>query len=332
MNFLKTFTEFIFEAYRTEHFVEQSTERVDKLAKIEFPQNVMNAIMIGGFNLREIRRQVFDEIKKEFFRIADRVESTDFDSAQGIPAGCFKIKVGRAEGYITMTMRSPKYDLDRATGKPKLDLEGNKVILRYVTYVGEKVYICVNDNRMTTVKVYPFDLTEDKIREDMEEHFLSKSRKISVRIQPVTDANITTFQVNPAGNVYIRGQEKSSAPIAAPAREQQWSVRPGETIKLDIPFAGGFIELPILELANPQVKQEAGGEPTIIWKEDETIKVVVGINKDGRQLKLIKALAPDTQVYLPIGENKSLVRCIITGKLVDKRQQNPVNIKFKALE
>jgi hypothetical protein len=272
-------------------------------------------------------------IKDVFYKETDKIERRDFVGAKGIPAGVFKIKVGSAESYIRLTMRSYKYKRDRRTGEYVMDTDGNRVINGEVVHQGEKIYVCINDNSMTTVKVYNISESEDDIATDMASHFETKGRPLTVQVMPIEDWHIHKIVIDEDGSITIGDEKKSSGQTyTGIQRESQWSVRPGETIKLDIPFKGGFTDVRILEITNPEVKAMPGKEPSIIWKDDENIKISVGVEKDGRQLKLLKTLLPETVLYLPVGPDKSLVKCTVTGKLIDKRQANPINLKFKTQE
>lgn len=332
MDFIKSFTEFIFEARRSKHFMEQSTERVEKLAAISFSPDIARSIRLAGLSPDTVRQELMAKIKELFFKESDKIENRDFVGARGVPAGAFKVIVGNTESWIKMTMKSPVYKKDRS-GSLILDADGNRIVIAERTYVGEKIYVCINDNTMTTVKVYPIDMREEDISLDMTTHFSNKGRDFKVDVRPLTDDYVYELRVLDDGQITVNddGLPRSSG-MNMPTREQQWSIRPGEVIKLDIPFKGGFTEVVILEITNPQIKMIPGRDPSLIWKDDETIKVAVGVEKDGKQLKLMKSLAPDTILYLPVGANRSMVRCQVTGKLIDKRQPNPVNLKYKSLE
>ena len=333
MDFIKTFSEFIFEARRSKHFIEQSDERVGNLLNVSFAPEVSRNIRTLGLNYEQVRENVMSAIKDIFYREADKIEKRDFSGAKGVPAGVFKIKVGNAESYIRLTMRSYKYKRDRKTGEYLLDADGNKIISTEIVHQGEKIYVCINDNSMTTVKVYNISESEEEIARDMASHFETKGRPLAVQVTPIEDWHIHKLVIEEDGSISIGGEKKPSGQsYTGIQRESQWSIRPGETIKLDIPFKGGFTDVKILEILNPEIKSYPDKNPSIIWKDDENIKVSVEVEKDGRQLKLIKTLSQDTVLYLPIGNDKSLVKCLITGKLIDKRQANPINLKFKTLE
>jgi hypothetical protein len=332
MNFLKSFSEFILEARRAQHFNERSEERIGNLANISLPANVTRSIKLLGHDMSAVRKQIMQLVKDIFYEQASRVEAKDFVGTRGIPACTFTIKVGATSGPIKLTMKSYVYKKNKENGDYILDDAGNKIVIGEKTHIGEKVYICIADNTMTTITVYPLETTEKQITADMEKHFSKKGKPSRVIVSPFTEASEFELKLTEDGVVSRTDLFVGQSISTIPQREQQWTVREGEIIKLDIPFAGGFVELPIVEVINPQVKSNPKGEPSVLWKDDEIVKVAVGIQKDGRQLKLIKALSPDTIIYLPIGENQKLIKCVITGKIIDTRRPTPVNLKFKALE
>lgn len=328
MEIIKTFTEFLLEARRSKHFDEQAEERVGNLERISFPSEITTSLRLGGLNQEEVKEKAMAIIKREFYKEAQRIERRDFARGSGVPAGIFKIKVGNAEAYVTMTMKSYIYRKD-SLGYFILDPDGNRIVNKIVRYEGEKIYVCVNDNAMATLKVYKIGESEREIARDMASHFVSRGRDVDVVAYPTPPELIHTIEVKDDGTVQLMSAFNGTT-YSGPQREQQWSIKVGERIKIEGPFAGQ--ELPIVEIINPEVKQIPGQEPTIIWKENEDIKVGVMVNKDGKRIKLLKTLKPETVVYLPIGRDKDYVRCIVTGKLIDKRQPNPVNLKFRSLE
>ena len=95
MDFIKTFSEFIFEARRSKHFIEQSDERVGNLLNVSFAPEVSRNIRTLGLNYEQVRENVMSAIKDIFYREADKIERETFQEQRA-----FQLEYSRSKSVM----------------------------------------------------------------------------------------------------------------------------------------------------------------------------------------------------------------------------------------
>lgn len=298
-------------------------ERIMNLNTIELRADQSREIRALGLSVADVKEQIIAIVKERFNQRLEEVLATDYPmGVRGVPAIALKLTIGGLTEYVTLVVTSGIYKRDRETGK--------EVRVGDKTFAGEMIYFSVTDNKVATVVVYDHNKTSLDIQREMEEHFVRKGQPKPVKVLEFSKDKIIELEIKD-GQV-VKKQRALASNLVDYSKDQQWQIAPGRKIQVWIPFAKDFVDAEIEKLENPiysPTKEE------LIWSGTErTFVLTVKINHNGREMKISKKLWIDDVVYLPIGENDEMIRCKIVspGYIFDKRQANPVSIKFRALQ
>lgn len=322
MEFIKSYVDFVNEAYMSKHGNLRVEERIMSLNNIQLSPDQVREIKAMGLEPTAIKDQLISAVKDAFNKRLDAVLATDYpDGVRGVPAIALKLTISGITEYVKLVVTSGIYHRNRKTKEE--ERVGEK------TFAGELVYFSVTDNKIATVMVYDHTKTTRDIKLEMEDHFARKGNEKSVTVFEFKDDNVLELEIVD-GEVVKR--QRGVGSFIDYAKDQQWQLAPGRQLKVWIPFAKDFVDATIERIENPgysETKQE------LIWAAGEkNITIAIKITHNDREMKINKKLWIDDIVYLPIGESDEMIRCKIVspGYIFDKRQANPVSIKFRALQ
>lgn len=320
MEFIKNYSDYITEAYMTQHGDQRVGERIASLENIELIPAQSKAIRAMGLQPADIKQQIVDQIKIAFNKRLEEILRIDF------PAGARVVPVIAAQLYIDGI--SDFIRLFVTSGVYKWTKDGKQTKVADKTYPGEKVYFSIIDNNIATVLVYDYMFSDREIQDKVTDHFTRKGNDKPVRVSPLTDDMILKLEI--VDGEVVPMQKKNSSFVDYTV-DQQWAIAPGRKMMVYIPFAKDFVEATIEKLENPELSMNQSKEPK--WKERE-FQIAVTIQHNGKPMKIKKKLWIDDVIFLPIGENEEMVRCKIVapGSVFDSRAKNPMNIKFRAVK
>jgi len=332
MDFLFSFDNFVNEAYMTSHGALRKDERVENLKSVTINPAQTRAIRDLGLEPFEVKQQIIALIKDRFSKETDAIIDREFGEGSRVtPVMAAKLTIDGKSDYITMAVTSGIYKKDKVTKEMVKVGEKN--------FVGEKIYYTIVDNNITTLLVFPWGIPDTEIRKQVEEHHERTENPKRVYVTPFSDNLVLDLEIVD-GKVVEKQRATDNSFFIDYTKEQQWMIAPGRKLKVFIPFAKDFVEVEILSLENPSVRKVAGREPIVSWhnEEDKTFEIIVQFEwqdektQVSKQMKLKKKLAKNDTVFLPIGQNEEMIRCKITGHVIDSRRPDPVNLKFIALK
>lgn len=318
MNRIKSFSQFINEMRISTHAAERIGERLVKLENFTLAPSQNAIIKEKGWSFSDVRRQLEEIIIKNMLKkINEHVPVQYSDGSRNIALVAFRLNLGNTSELIRLTVKSGIYKKNKLTGL--IERVGEKI------FHGEKVYLAINDDVLSTVLVYGEEETDADIMDHAIEHFEKKSVDRQIFIGPFTEAKILDLTIENGEVKIYSSKDLSGKKVAV---EQQWAIAPGKSIGVYIPFANKFVDGMIDDIINPILSAD---KKKIDWdKGEKSIKFIFKATIDNKQLRIPKKVWIGDTVYLPVGDSESLVACEIVspGIIFDPRAKNPVNIKY----
>jgi len=319
MNNILSFSQFINEMRISQHAAERIGERLVKLENFTLSPAQNAIIKEKGWSFSDVRRQLEEIIVKNMLRkINEHLPVQYSDGSRDIALVAFRLNLGNTSELIRLTVKSGIYKTNKKTGV--IERVGEKI------FHGEKIYLAINDDVLSTVLVYDKNMTDADIMDQAIEHFEKKRVDRQIFIGPFTEAKILDLTIQD-GEVKIFDPSKNIIGKGI-AVEQQWAIAPGKSIGVYIPFANKFVDGMIDDVVNPILSAD---RKKIDWdKGEKSIKFIFKATIDNKQLRIPKKVWIGDTIYLPVGDSESLVACEIVspGIILDIRAKNPINIKY----
>lgn len=104
-------------------------------------------------------------------------------------------------------------------------------------------------------------------------------------------------------------------------KEQQFNLSKGRVLKVFVPFKSDYLEAEIVSIDNEKS-----------YKQDKYFDISFKIKIDGKDQKLKKKLKPDDKIMIEHNDEWILCKVAEPFFVVDKRQENPLNLKYIAIK
>lgn len=309
---------------------ERYEERVGNIGDVRISGELQRSLRADGIDFKDIKDQVIELIVEKLDKRLQNILRGQYSNLTfAVPVLAAKLWVGNSSDYIKIVTKSTVYK--KVNGKYARDENGELIAMSERSHIGEKFYMPIVNDYIETLLLYPIGLTDDEIEASFEEHGLRKNKNERLRVQPLTADHILNLEV-----VDGRVKEKtfSSDSNVDYTVDQQWAIAVGRKLKFFSKMTNDFVEATVVELIEPTVKQvkDANKKTNVIWLGAE--KQVRAKLDTGKSMPTVKTFKVDDIVYLPIGTDDAMIKCKIVSPtyIIDERSNNPVNLKFRALQ
>lgn len=309
---------------------ERYEERVGNIGDVRISGELQRSLRADGIDFKDIKDQVIELIVEKLDKRLQNILRGQYSNLTfAVPVLAAKLWVGNSSDYIKIVTKSTVYK--KVNGKYARDENGELIAMSERSHIGEKFYMPIVNDYIETLLLYPIGLTDDEIEASFEEHGLRKNKNERLRVQPLTADHILNLEV-----VDGRVKEKtfSSDSNVDYTVDQQWAIAVGRKLKFFSKMTNDFVEATVVELIEPTVKQvkDANKKTNVIWLGSE--KQVRAKLDTGKSMPTVKTFKVDDIVYLPIGTDDAMIKCKIVSPtyIIDERSNNPVNLKFRALQ
>lgn len=306
-------------------------ERVGNIGDVRVSPDLLKDLRADGINFNEIKDQLIKFIADELDNKLKSILGRKFGELTfAVPVLAVKLWAGNNSDFVKIFTKSNIYKKDR-TGKYVRDENGELIQVDERIHSGEKFYMPIQRDYIETLVLYPMSMTDDQIAASFEEHGLRKNKNERLRVMPLDESHILNLEI--VDGIVKEKNMKSDSTVDY-SIEQQWAVTVGRKLKIFSKVSGEFIEGTITELVEPTVKSVRDGDKKtkVVWLgPDRLIKVKLDT---GKALPTIKTFREEDIIYLPIGENNEMIKCKVVAPtyIIDERSNNPVNLKFKAIQ
>lgn len=309
---------------------ERYEERVGNIGDVRISGELQRSLRADGIDFKDIKDQVIELIVEKLDKRLQNILRGQYSNLTfAVPVLAAKLWVGNSSDYIKIVTKSTVYK--KVNGKYARDENGELIAMSERSHIGEKFYMPIVNDYIETLLLYPIGLTDDEIEASFEEHGLRKNKNERLRVQPLTADHILNLEV-----VDGRVKEKtfSSDSNVDYTVDQQWAIAVGRKLKFFSKMTNDFVEATVVELIEPTIKQvkDANKKTNVIWLGAE--KQVRAKLDTGKSMPTVKTFKVDDIVYLPIGTDDAMIKCKIVSPtyIIDERSNNPVNLKFRALQ
>ena len=309
---------------------ERYEERVGNIGDVRISGELQRSLRADGIDFKDIKDQVIELIVEKLDKRLQNILRGQYSNLTfAVPVLAAKLWVGNSSDYIKIVTKSTVYK--KVNGKYARDENGELIAMSERSHIGEKFYMPIVNDYIETLLLYPIGLTDDEIEASFEEHGLRKNKNERLRVQPLTADHILNLEV-----VDGRVKEKtfSSDSNVDYTVDQQWAIAVGRKLKFFSKMTNDFVEATVVELIEPTIKQvkDANKKTNVIWLGSE--KQVRAKLDTGKSMPTVKTFKVDDIVYLPIGTDDAMIKCKIVSPtyIIDERSNNPVNLKFRALQ
>lgn len=176
--------------------------------------------------------------------------------------------------------------------------------------------------------IYKFDIYKDSlamvikdkaIRQFNRDYIASKKKPSEALIEDVKDYPYVIL-LDENGEI-VDSLVKKDANYNLYTKEQQFNLSKGRILKIFIPFKSDYLEAEILSIDNEKS-----------YKQDKYFDISFSVKIDGKDQKIKKKLKTDDKVM--IEHNDEWILCKIASPffVLDKRQDNPLNLKYIAVK
>lgn len=330
MQYIKGYAAYLNEAYMSDYSRERYEERVGNIGDVRISGELQRSLRADGIDFNAIKDQIIELIVEKLDKRLQNILRGQYSNLTfAVPVLAAKLWVGNSSDYIKIITKSIVYK--KTNGKYVRDENGELIPVSERIHIGEKFYMPIVNDYIETLLLYPIGLTDDQIEASFEEHGLRKNKNERLRVQPLKEEHILNLEI-------VDGQVKEKK-FAGDSNvdytiDQQWAVAVGRKLKFFSKISNDFVDSTIVELIEPTIKKtnDANKKTNVIWLGPEKL---VKVKLDtGKSMPTIKTFKVDDIVYLPIGTDDTMIKCKIVSPtyIIDERSNNPVNLKFRAIQ
>jgi len=330
VQYIKGYVEYLTEAYMSDYSRERYEERVGNIGDIRISGELQRSLRAEGVEFNNIKLDIIDKIVEKLDKRLQNILRGKYSNITfAVPVMAAKLWVGNTSEYIKVFTKSIVYK--KTNGKYVRDENDNLIPAGERVHSGEKFYMPIVNDYIETLLLYPIEMTDAAIADSFEEHGLRKNKNERLVVNPLTNDHILNLEI-------VDGQvkEKSMAGDSNVdySTDQQWAVAVGRKLKFFSKVSNDFIDATIVELIEPVIKKvkDDSKKTNVIWMGSEKlIKVKLDT---GKSMPTVKTFKADDIVYLPIGTDNAMIKCKVVSPtyILDERSNNPVNLKFRALQ
>lgn len=330
MQYIKGYVEYLNEAYMSDYSRERYEERVGNIGDVRISGELQRSLRAEGIEFNDIKPDIIDRIVERLDKRLKTILQGQYSSLTfAIPVMAAKLWVGNTSEYIKIFTKSIVYK--KSAGKYVRDEDGNLIPAGERVYSGEKFYMPIVNDYIETLLLYPIEMTESAIADSFEEHGLRKNKNERLMVQPLKEEHVLNLEIVDG---VLKEKSMGGDSNVDYSIDQQWAVTVGRRLKFFSKVSNEFVEATIVELIEPVIKKvkDESKKTNVIWLGPEKlIKVKLDI---GKSLPTIKTFKADDIVYLPIGTDNAMIKCKVVSPtyILDERSNNPVNLKFRALQ
>jgi len=330
VQYIKGYVEYLTEAYMSDYSRERYEERVGNIGDIRISGELQRSLRAEGVEFNNIKLAIIDKIVERLDKRLQHILRNQYsNNTFAVPVMAAKLWIGNTSEYIKIFTKSIVYK--KENGKYARDENDKLISVGERVHSGEKFYMPVVNDYIETLLLYPIEMTDTAIADSFEEHGLRKNKNERLVVNPLTNEHILNLEI-----VDGRITEKNMATDANVdySIDQQWAVTAGRKLKFFSKVSNDFIDATIIELIEPIIKKvkDDSKKTNVVWMGfDKLIKLKLDI---GKSIPTVKTFKADDLVYLPIGTDGAMIKCKVVNPtyVLDERSNNPVSLKFRAIQ